>query len=464
MADRAQSHLDTTVGFVFLHVSPGNTSGLLDLLEEARAHRKSSLQEREHFKYLLREKVHEQHFDLLVHEGAHLLQALTHPALFLRCQREFSAVTTVIDELRKIDGKVPLPLRLETGWSTELGWSALPLRVEIDAAGLPSVEPSESRWPMPNDLSEVDLLEGSASICEFKVSVGGDGSSKQYEEWLGERYRYPKVFRYVAKLLSPEDAYVALPGLVMTAHESNWPVHAFISLLAMTIKEAPVPPARMGVDRYRAFLEQSFAESLAAGPPPDPRGRMEDQGEQRRIDREGMLDLAARIPTHPLVPLVERAWGKKGEVERLRDAVLHPAKAFDRRENGYRDWMKPYRPPVTAIRVYGEGFGPSDTTLEISDLLLEREPPEGFPTWPDFLVELIRIKSFVFSAATEYNSVLEHNCPHERCAFHRFDMCRTWLNIPERSRDCNFPKWVEKTASRRLNFMTGELEPTRRGR
>jgi hypothetical protein len=462
-SEPVHSFFDTTLGSVAFNVPAGSIPEVTERLAEARDRRRDSSDQRSDYANMLMGWVTFRHYPLVAHEWGHALQALTHPALYLRCLREWSAVCAVVDEISKTPFAIPLPLMFGETWLGDLTWPTFPVRISFSEEGVPRTEDSTER-PRPNDISETDLLEDSASIFQYRAEIGAEGTAEGYRRWLqeGRKYLYAKVFDFVAAMLSPADAYVAVPCLVMAAYSTNWPVHVFAQLLAVTAKEPAVIPSELGSDLYWAYLERLLQTSLKGGEVPEPRRTLMEEADPRRIDRNGVLSLADRFPMHPLSAIVRLAWREEGEIRRLREAMLHPYRAFSRRRRQAETWLEPFRPPVTSFRILGSGFGISDTLMYVSPTLVDHgERPQEL-SWEQFLFELMRIKAFVFASATPFFDALPHNCPHQSCRFHDLGMCRAWNHIPGRPEDCSFPPWLRHTAKRRFDFDREMLVPVDR--
>jgi len=393
------------------------------------------------------------HYPLMAHEWGHALQVLTHPALFLRCLREFSAVCAVADELRKAPYATPVRLSPEASWIDGLIMPTVPIRLSLTEDGEPTAETATSS-PRRGDLSEADLLEDSASIFQYKAEIGGDGSAEGYRRWLneGRKYLYAKTFDFLSSVFAPGDAYVALSPLVMAAYHSTWPVHTFISLVAMSLKHSPAPPATLGADRYWLFLELILEDSLARGRTPEPRRHLHEEHEQRRLDRADVLAMAASMPTHPMSPIVEFTCQEEDSIRRLQTAILHPQQAFNRRARDAEDWLQPFRPAVTAFRMLDSGMSPAETALYISPTVVNGSYQPGEAHWQEHLIQLIQIKTFVFAVATPFLNTFPHTCPHRDCRFHELDLCRGWMTIPTEWASCTFPKWLENVINRQVDF------------
>jgi hypothetical protein len=455
-----RSYFDTTLGYIFFNIPAADAPEVVEELAAARRSRRESERKRLEYAEYLATWVRLRHYPLMAHEWAHALQVLTHPALFLRCLREFSAVCTVCDELRRAPEMAPVPLTPERSWTEELAWPTVPVRISVREDGAADAKAATGR-PMPNDISETDLLEDSASVFQYKAEIGGEGSVEGYRRWLaeGRKYLYAKTFEFLAATLSPADAYVALAPLVMAAFGTVLPVHTFVSLLAITLREAPAPPRELGADRYFLYLQLVLEESLETGRMPEPRRQLHQEAEQRRIDRETVLGLAEGMPSHPMSPVVERAWRDEAAIERLREAILHPHLAFDRRSRDSQRWLEPFRPAVTAFRMLDSGMDVGDTPLYVSPTLVEGGFQPGGMSWQEYLIQLLRIKTFVFAVATPFLRPLPHHCPHTDCRYHEFDMCRAWMNVPAQPDGCGFPEWLANVVNRRLDFSSRMLVP-----
>jgi hypothetical protein len=445
---------------VSYNVPQASVPEVAEMISKAARERGESPEHREEFINMVMSWIQAAHYPLMVHEWGHALQAISHPALYLRCLREYRAVWTVIGILRAERTPVSMPFTPSQPWGTELVWPTNPLRISVDG-GFPQVGLAEEDWLLPRDLSEADLLEDAASVFQYKAEIGSQGSVEGYQRWLREpgHHHYSRTFNFLSKLLSPADAYVALPCLVMSAYLTNWPVNGFASLLAMTVRETPAPPARMGVDLYWKYLDDCLKAVMPVGACPDPRRALEEEGEHRIINQTGMLGLADEFSQHPLSPVVRLAWSDEANLQRIQEAILHPYRAFDRSERAAHGWVEAYQPPVTSFRVLGD-MRLRDTLLLFSPTLLGAEGPDGEKGeegWLSFLFDLINMKSFVFSAATPLLRSLPHNCDHQACPLHPYDMCRGWIHIPDRFEDCNFPDWLSRVALREVDHEAGVL-------
>jgi len=447
-----RSYFDTTLGYAFFNVPAATVPEVVELLTAARRDRKLSSERRDEFLHGLMGWVRLRHYPLLAHEWGHSLQVLTHPALFLRCLREFSAVCSVADELRKAPYATPLRLFPDASWVEGLVMPTIPVRLSVNEDGEPAAEPATARTRR-GDLSEADLLEDSASIFQYKAEIGSEGSVDGYRRWLGEgrKYLYAKTFDFLSALLTPADAYIALSPLVMAAYRTTWPVHSFISLLAKTLAHCPAPPATLGSDRYWLFLQLMLEDALDTGRTPEPRRHLHEEDEQRRIDRSAVLAMAAGMPGHPMSAIVSLAYENEASIDRLEEAILHPYLAFDRRARDAHEWLQPFRPAVTAFRMFDAGMSPAETVLYISPTVVNGTFQPGEANWQEHLIQLMQIKTFVFAVATPFLKAFPHTCPHTECGFHELDLCRGWMNIPEEWRACTFPKWLENVMNRQVD-------------
>jgi hypothetical protein len=456
-AEPILSFADTTIGCMYLNVTPTAGPEVIDAVVQANKQRKESPESREEYVQTVMGIIEARHYSLIAHEWTHILQAITHPALYLRCLRELTAMFNVIDALKETQHENPLPMQLSDPIRAELSIPMYPSRIRVTDEGIPEVEAAPSAQAKEiNDLSEVDLLEDSASIFQYKAEIGGESSAAGYLRWLEEgRHRYRRTFNFLSTFFSPEDAYVALPCLVMAGSMTNWPVNGFATLLAMTVRDG-MAPSRMGTDMYWAYLETSL-ENSAGTALPDPRQLIHKELDHYRIDRDGMLDLAKRWQIHPISPLVELAWSDKKRFLDLREAMLHPSLAFNRDRRQAEEWLEPFRPPATSFRLLVDGLSTGDSVLLVCPTLADQSIGES--SWLEYLIELMRIKAFVSGTTAPFSRESPHTCPHRKCRFHRHGMCRNWIHIPSRPEECNFPTWLEKTTARKFDFKTEALVP-----
>ncbi|HEX3172942.1 MAG TPA: hypothetical protein VHQ43_01825 [Solirubrobacterales bacterium] len=91
------SYFDTTIGVAFFNVAPPSIPGLTSFMVEARNRRHDSPQEREGYIHAALAMLDRLHYPLVTHEWGHTLQAITHPALYLRCLRELSLLWGMLD-------------------------------------------------------------------------------------------------------------------------------------------------------------------------------------------------------------------------------------------------------------------------------------------------------------------------------------------------------------------------------
>lgn len=455
------SYFDTTIGVAFFNVAPPAVPELANVVVEARNRRHDSPQEREAYIHTALAMLDRLHYPLVTHEWGHTLQAITHPALYLRCLREMSLLWGVVEALRQDPHDISAQFAVDERSGAQLSMPISRLRVSIDG-GQPSITDADSEWPVPEDLSEADLLEDSASVFQYKAEIGGEGTARSYRRWLREGYRYSRTFDFLSGAMSPADAYVALPALVMAAYRTNLPLHTFAWLLALTVGEEPsepnVRPSELGMEPYWEHLELVLAQVLAAAPAMDPRRSILEEEAHHRIDRAGMLELSAGMPIHPLSPLVERAWRDEEDIARLQRAMLRPYLAFDRRERSAQRWLEPFRPPVIALRILSEGIELGDSVLAISPTVARSQLLQRGVGWQEYLIELMRMKAFVSANVMPFGGSVRHCCPHRECPFHRHDVCRGWTDIPSSGfQDCNFPDWLFGSFKRRVDFDSGML-------
>ena len=123
-----------------------------------------------------------------------------------------------------------------------------------------------------------------------------------------------------------------------------------------------------------------------------------------------MLGLAGEADLHPLTPIVELAWRDEANIRRLREAMLHPSRAFNRERRDAEDWLEPFRPPATAYRILDERLEVGGTVVKVSQTLLEKNRYSSKEQLIALLLQLMRVKTFVYAAATPFYRGTGHNC------------------------------------------------------
>lgn len=424
------------------------------MLVDANRRRKESGEAREEYARMLKGLVVVTDYPLMTHESAHALQAITHPGLFTRCLAELASMLRVVDRLLTSPDSFTVPLEDDLGWASALEPQREAVRISFDSAGKLRIGDSGAKA-----ISGGDLLEDGASIFQYRAEIGADGTAKSYRRWLGERYRYSSTFDLVSEALDPEDAYVALPAIVMAAYGTFSPLRGFLVLLEWATRQRHGLPRELGAVGYLAELESVLESAF------DVIGQKSEHdlepGVNLRVERDTVLTFADTVSLHPLAPVVKLAWKDDESISRLRETMLQPSLAFSRGSREAEEWYEPYQTPVTVFRVIGdERFSLSDSVLEISPTVVSGNAGMSELEIKAHMVMLLRLKAFVLSTATPYARSLPHNCSHTSCKWHRHDMCRCWLEIPIRHEECEFPKWLERDVRRRFDFDAEKLVPS----
>jgi hypothetical protein len=456
-AARIRSRFDTSLGIVHYEVPQVAIPEVREMLVDARLRRDSDAG-REAYVDLIAAWVQTNHYPLVAHEQSHVLQALTHPALLHRCLREFSLLMSVFHGVRHADAPLTLPLIAPPAWHKELEWTTRLRRLSLDPHCEPLVGPPGAGLRRRGELSEVDLLEDSAGIFQYKAEIGGQGSGRLYRRWLGDgSFRYRDTFDFLAAELGTEDGFVALPALVMAANTTNRPLDMFIALLAAT-RSYGISPSGLGIDRYWDFLTTFLRVRVQEGEARHPQELLDGDGPTIRIGRAGMLKMVDDLATHPLREVVRKACADERQLEELRAAILHPYRAFDRRLRRMKRRLRPFEPPVTVYRVVEEGVGPGDDMFDVSATVMEADPPGGDTDWVSFLMETVRIRNFVFANVKLRREPETNTCPHKDCQYHPLGMCRNWMHVPAAPDECRFPEWLRNSCLRSFDFERGVLE------
>ena len=445
---RVASFADTTLGAVVFNIETQGRGPLSDDLVASALRRKESATARQEyidgaFNYLTAH-----HWPLVVHEWGHILQALASPAVYLRCARELVLTVGLLSNLRNSAQPVGLRTQLQQDWRSLLyGPTTLIYRIGVRENGL-SLERGDPQDRRPNDITETDVLEEEISIFQYKVEIDAEGTGAGYGRWLQERGRYTMVFKFLARLLGPESAYVALPALARVAFSTTWPVNTFATLLARTVGHDATLPESLGLDGY---LDVMRAEAEATLPRARPGPASAFDEENGLIESEAFRDLVDSYRPHPLRPLRQALVADERE-DFPASVLLHPHAYFDRRAQAPTDdelWK--LWPPMTIIRLIDPRLRVTDGILSVAPALMTAESTfiDGM-TNPRYLTELFKQKQLTFSLAGLLDDQPPY-CPHSACPIYPTGVCKAWMELPDDYAHCSFPEWLRWTAYRSVD-------------
>jgi hypothetical protein len=453
------SHADTTIGAVFFNLSPlGRAS------DEVRAFvpkRPVSPESRKEYARRLQWYLETYHYSLLVHEYFHIIQALVYPALYLRCLRELHLAFQVLSWYRHDqEPRRPIRMWLPPDWKQTFFAPTTTYRLSGSRGGGISLDLGDPRDRRSNDLTESDLIEEDASIFQYKVEIGAEGTGEGYYRWLHEKYRYTMAFKFLSRLLGRENAYIALPPLVRTAFRTTWPMTTFASLLDLTLRQPVDLPQRLGIDEYFDFLVGSTEESPSLG------RQLPDHDSPATEDAYAYLDatlhgtLVQASDRHPLYPLARDLWVDRPDPPSL-DWIFHPYRAFDRWRRTVVDaTVEGCMPPITVIRLL-------DPALSVNDALAIVHPRfhgKPCPFLPDveydlYLRDAMDRKYLAFSLVTSAFDSYDHNCWHDQCPIFPTGLCRRWWPVPDDFRTCGFPTKFQALTYHKIDLAAGALLP-----
>lgn len=445
------SYADMAIGAIFFNLPAAFPDEVRDILSAAQNRHTSEKARMEYVERVLR-YVENFHRTLLVHEWCHILQAISYPALYMRCCRELHFVTRTLSELRKIDQEMPLQLRPSEEWKTTIDMPVLFYRILIDENGKVKLTQGDSSFPLETDLTESHLLEEDASVFQYKVEIGSEGTGSSYRQWLKERSRYTMVFRYLRSILGEENAYVALQPLVRTAFSTTWPMPTFANLLGWTIRNGKSFPTDLGTESYFLFLQNSVKESATFKRDVP---SVYDPATKDQLSYLGDSEFRSVIEGteyHPLHLLAKTLHDKGTSSKESTDLLSSPYRAFPRDQHNVSDEIMEYFPPLTFFRI----IDPRVSTGESLSMVAPRFAGKRLPflqemTYHEYLIEMMNEKHLVWSMLTNYLDSDPHNCYHTTCPFYPANLCRRWPKIPRSFDDCEFPEWFARVTGHNLD-------------
>jgi hypothetical protein len=443
---REVSYTDTTIGAVWfnIHVPPSPSSDLANILRLAAAPATKAV--KDELIAAVRNHVDEHHWPLRAHEWCHVLQAFAYPALYLRSLRELRVVQQTLDSLQG-SGEIKRPFKvlLDPDWlATIRGPQEHVYRLHFEADNTFVLEPASADSPSTiDDITETDLLESDAMIFQFKVERRGEGTGKEFADWLRQPRHYARAFKLAARYLGESNAFVALPALVRSSYETTWPVTAFAHLIELILQSPSDLPMQIGVDRLYDFLSFSLTKNLPSpsqGPDSREPGRQE---EFVYLDVDALGRLADQGEYSPLTPYVRTFLARRKADSDYPRWLFHPHEFFTGRDVlAGVSGIDEYRPVISITRILHPEIRLGQSVLEVAPAFADKPwPPLPEMTYQQYLVDWIRYKELVFEMATPAYEGYGHSCPHTACQWHDTSLCRKWATIPKRYEDCWFPQW-----------------------
>jgi len=138
----------------------------------------------------------------------------------------------------------------------------------------------------------------------------------------------------------------------------------------------------------------------------------------------------------------------------LADVLRAPWRYFERGAHSWPDELRLFEPPVSVYLLTGKNSSYMRTFVVTSEAM--RSTPFTLPDanlaslhWNQVAFEFLRAKQLL-DVSMGIRGPLGV-CPHIECRFNGKGLCEGWLPLPETAKECDFPEWLAKNASRTVS-------------
>jgi len=453
----AHSYVDSVTGCVHLTLR-GADDEFAELVRMAGA-----VPREQSFKQDLYAYAWERHRHLLLHEWAHVLQLLSYPALYLRAVRGGKAMVGPAFFLSANPGNYALPLdfRMDERWATSSLLSTVAVRAVVGESSmeLSVVEDGVARGV----LTERDLIEGDATVFQYRAEISARGLGRAFRNWLRERPRYSRLFSFLAIHFGDDAALRLLPIMVRVAFRATRPLEAFFGCFGMIMHE--------GADFFESLeMDDEELEDLLFTDLRSKHGSVDpDELSMQRPELDDLLgvievkafaEIVRRYPQLPVAPLTKiDLEGEDGQRGVAREALRYPERFFDRRKRDFDPRLEDYLPPAITIALDAPDFPQGSTLLALAPVL-EQTPVPGLDGTPySEMTSLVLKNRWVWRELLDGEERPNRKCPHASCPYNSPGLCRGWLKVPPEPSNCEFPDFFTQTTKHRVNADGTALEP-----
>jgi hypothetical protein len=452
--DNAISVADPAVGTIFFHLRPDSSiDDSRSVIEAAHRRHESETATAEYQQRLLR-YLFDHHYPLVVHEWAHMLQAIAYPGVYLAAVRALVLGERIWIELQEDPEDWPLRRPVPTAWWSTIQMPTQPWRFWVDDQLVVQAAVADRSDRRRNEIAETDLLEEDASIFQYKVEIGADGSGQGYRRWLSEQHRYRSCFKFLVGLLGVEEAYVALPGIVRACFRTTSPLLTFVRLVRATLVETPRTLAKRDADAYLRWAMDVTERGLGLPRAPIEFSTLADTTDAFVDDRAWATLIESGW--HPLQQLARTIRAESDGDPAAPEWLLHPWQQFQRSpQRPSQEFFDTYWPPLAAVAVAHRELLTGDAILMISERKYMPDADERKAFY--FAMTSILRRHIAFQIFGGHHDDLPHPCPHHQCEYHATGLCQRWPNIPSDPRDCPFPQWFSQHSGRRIDVATSTL-------
>jgi hypothetical protein len=350
---------------------------------------------------------------------------------------------------------------MDEDWALSSVLSTIAVRAVVDEAQveLEVVEDQVGRGV----LTERDLLEGDATVFQYRAEISGRGLGRAFRVWLRERPRYTRLFSFLATHFGDDAALRLLPIMVRVAFRATRPLEAFFGRFATIMHEGA--DFFLGLEMDDVELEDLFFTDLRSkqrSVDPDQISMQSPEWDDPpgAIDPETFAEIVRRYPQLPVAPLTKLDLdGEEGQRGVAREALRYPERFFDRRQRSFDPRLQDYLPPAITIALDDPEFPQNSTLLALAPVL-ERTQVPGLSGITYAEMTNIWLKSrWVWREILTGEAGPNQRCPHAGCVFNPTGLCRGWLKVPRQPEECEFPDFFSQTTRHRINADGSALEP-----
>ena len=456
---RAKSYVDTTAGIIHIYIPPSDSKQLHDqIVQESKLYGVlNSSNTNQLFKYLLS---HDR--NPYVHEWGHVLQTIHHPYLYLRSIREVLTINTLLGQIRDAEEtELPLKLAFHEDYINSLIMNTNLFR--LDLSEVPAIKLVQKRilTPGSRDISEIDLLEEDVSIFEFKVLKGEYSDGETYAQWLRSGPHYTIVFKLLSRLFDAKTAYHALPALVCAAYRTTYPVTAFASLLEFMLRWPEKFNSLSHSKQYYAVLIDALmvTEALSINSfvkPVKYKDQIAVDDSFEYVGPHSMDYYLEEETSHPLHPIALELWNLYRNKTLSADWFFEPFEYIKNDGNTVRNDFLNLQPPMMGVVYDSPDISPADYAYLLSPLYKGKFVHDYKKLGHDveyaqYINHILTRKQIIWAISSNMQSRSPHVCIHKDCPYYATDLCKKFYNIPDRYKDCRFPKELNALTNRKLN-------------
>lgn len=401
-------------------------------------------------------------FPTITHESYHYWQGVRLPYLFRYATHSyralvqtFSLLSNQLPDIKDWSVEIPELHRITTPFLCHVhDDNSISIKLSAGIIGL------SGRVKKTFVISELDLLEGAASLVEWNAHIAQTHQlarlaldPKLFGRWTKRRPAFLVPFEIVSTVLADEQLALrcTLP-IISGAFFTTRPVVAFCEILCRFASGlinkrsdflalvAEAEPCRWS-DLVNRILEEEMEFECA------PDSDWEINGKYQRLTFESYAHASypSGRPLHPILSDTVRAWADaENRIPGLRHFMGQPVWAGKEIINA----VKNFHPPLTVARVRL----PNNETRVC---VVKTEEPSAFFHSSESFNEASQIILTLSSVVKRASRVFYHPdhrlCWHQSCDYYKDNFCNSYPIIPSNHVNCGFPKQVTMIREKYFN-------------